>query len=88
MSELDGYLRFGALLAAIIGVSFAMTSKSRALKIVGYTCTALLMVGVCIAFVLASEDGAVAPRGAKVWGLAALAAAVWAGRNAYRAYRS
>jgi len=80
-----------ALVASVVGliicVGFAMTSKSRLLKAGGYAFTAALMAvfAAVVVFVQVESDSVERPY--KIIGVLLVAAAVWAGRNAVRAYR-
>ena len=79
-----------ALVASVVGliicVGFAMTSKSRLLNVGGYALTAALMAvfAAVVVFVQVEND---IERPYKIIGVLLVAAAVWAGRNAVRAYR-
>ena len=76
-----------SVVAVIICIGFAMTSKSRLLKAGGYALTAALMAvfAAVVVFVQVENDSIERPY--KIIGVLLVAVAVWAGRNAVRAYR-
>lgn len=75
------------MVAPIIAISFAMTSKSRLLKTCGYGFTAALMVGFAVAAAFAPIDNDSPAKARYLMGAVLLAAAGWAGRNAISSYR-
>jgi len=75
------------IVAIIICIGFAMTSKSRLLKAGGYAFAAALMAVFAAFVVFASLENDSTARPYKIIGLLFVAAAGWAGRNAVRAYR-
>jgi hypothetical protein len=73
--------------AIIVGLTFAMTSKSRLVKAAGYAFTAALIAAVAAAVFLTPTQDADAARARNIAGLLLLAAAGWLGYNAIRAHR-
>jgi hypothetical protein len=71
----------------IVGITFAMTSKSRLLKAGGYTFTAALIAAVAAAVFFTPTEDTDAARARNIAGVLLLAAAGWLGYNAIRAYR-
>lgn len=87
-STLQALALLVAMVAPIVAISFAMTSRSRPLKIAGYGLTAALMLAfalAAVAIVPVENDGPTRSR--FLYGLLLLAAAAWAGRSALAAYR-
>jgi zinc transporter ZupT len=76
------------MVTPIIALSFAMTSKSRLLKICAYGFTAGLMVCFAAAAAFAPIDNGSPTKARFLMGALLLAAAGWAGRNALAAYRA
>ncbi len=76
-----------AMIAPIVAISFAMTSKSRVLKTCGYGFTAGLMVCFAAAAAFAPIDNDSPAKARLLMGLLLLAAGGWAGRSALAAYR-
>lgn len=74
------------MVAPVIAVSFAMTSKSRLLKTCGYDFTAMLMVCFAAAAAFAPIDNESPTKARYFMGALLLGAAGWAGRNAISAY--
>lgn len=77
-----------AMVAPIVAVSFAMTSKSRVLKACGYGFTAGLMFCFAAIAAFAPIDNDSPAKARFLMALLLLAVSGWAGRNALTAYRS
>lgn len=73
--------------AAFVGITIAMTSKSRPLKGGAYALTAALIAAVAVAVFLSPAKDADAAQTRNVVALLLAAAAGWAGLTAARAFR-